>query len=314
MRILANIANGVLAVLLSAWVTSLLAAPITSVQNLLWLVSEGMPIDYWLAGDILLKDLYRFASVFFVLIGVSFALGFPVAWLIGRYVFGARPAFMYILYSAAAAVSMTAMLWALVAFGFETQLIGGNRSTLGKLLHAAAAGLGGLIFAKLVSVERSASFAIRVFALIPCLFMSWMSLSWIIDPIQVAGNMGLTISDITSDRGINLVMRDLSAFFIGVSVFILLAMRQLQYRWFLAAAIMFLFAGSVNLLATRVHGYADQQAMLFEFVMLAWMLLLAATTARYRHNLSGAVKDTVPAPEQDPSADVDQEVAVSPQL
>ena len=254
-----------LAVLVAAWVTAGLSAPITSASNLLWLSSMSMPVDWMVVVEVVIRDVLRLGSVLSILIGAGYVVAFAVTGIV-RIWWRVWPA---VAYPIAAVVAMLAFLILLVETTFEVQLIAGNRTLEGTGLHLVAAFIGGLVFARLITTQRTGSFAIRTLAFIPLLLMSSIALNWILDPAEAAKGFGFDFATL-SDLGQNTLIRDMTAFFMGHVAFLLLGLLFLSYQWFLASSIIFLFAALFNVVAIQVHGTMQNPALIFEIVLCVW--------------------------------------------
>lgn len=93
-------------------------------------------------------DAVHFGTLYFIFV----ALGFLIAFLAGNALLWAaklrrRAAYRYIVFSVAAAVSMSVMLWAMKNVFFGTQIVAGARGATGFLLQVLAGISGGVAFA-----------------------------------------------------------------------------------------------------------------------------------------------------------------------
>ena len=120
----------IFAVFAASLFTVLLITPITSISNLLWLSSVNMPVTLWSAFEVILFDFQRLGMPLFVVFTIAFILAFSVAGLISKYTtYGGK-----YLYALAGAVAIGFALILMVELLFQTQLLGGNRSLIGKIL------------------------------------------------------------------------------------------------------------------------------------------------------------------------------------
>ena len=264
-----------LTTLVAALVTAALSTPITSVQNLMWLQSMQMPVDFGVVVQVILKDLFRLGGTLTVLILAGFSLAFLVCGLIRRWV----PVRSEIAYGLAAIVAMIAILILMVETTFGVQLVAGNRTMEGTAAHLIAGLIGGVLFARMISVNRDASFSVRVFALIPLIFLSWAALNWILDPATAASGFGFDFAEL-SDLGQNTLIRDMTAFFMANCAFLLLGIISLRYQWFAASSMVFFFAMLFNIIAIEIHGTGDNEALSAEIVLFVWIALLGIGTVR----------------------------------
>ena len=283
-----------LAALVAAWCTAALAAPITSVSNFLWLQSMSMPLDLTTAVMILVKDIFRFGAVLSVILIVGYLLAFIVASIVRIWL----PAHRWLAYGLAAVVAMLAVLILLVETTFQVQFIAGNRTLIGTFAHLVAAFAGGVLFARLIRKRRTGSFAIRVLGCVPLFFMIWSAFNWGTDPFTASSNMGVELSALSVD-GQSTVIRDLTAFFITSATVLLVAMYSLNYRWFLAVAILFFYAALFNFLNGAIRDISSLPALIFEVVFCAWVAALGLA-ALLRSRKSGS-----PVPELEDDREVE---------
>ena len=293
-----------LSILVAAWFTAALAAPITSVSNFLWLESVSMPVDWMTAATIVVKDIFRFGAILSAILVASYLLAFIVTSIVRIWL----PAPRWLAYGLAAAVAMLAMLILLVETTFQVQFIAGNRTLPGTAAHVLAAFIGGMLFAGLIRKRRTGAFAIRVLGCVPLFFMIWNAFNWGTDPFTASSNMGVELSALSVD-GQSTVIRDLTAFFISSATVLLVAMYSLNYRWFLAVAILFFYAALFNYLNGELRDISSLPALIFEVAFSAWMLLLGLA-AGLRSRKSGR---PVPEPEDDREVEATSEMGSTSQ-
>ena len=162
-----RIAKYPFAVLSAALFTVLLVTPISSMSNIIWLSSVDMPISLLSALEVLLFDFQRLGIALFAVFTIAFSIAFTVAGLVSKFTnFGGRN-----LYAMAGAVAIGVALILMVELLFQTQLLGGNRSFIGKILHWVAGFFGGYFFYNLISSDRSYTFVIRFFGVFYAYFL-----------------------------------------------------------------------------------------------------------------------------------------------
>ena len=119
-----KIAKYPFAVLSAALFTVLLITPISSLLNLIWLASVGMPVGIITSLEVILFDFQRLGVGLYAVIIIGFIVAFSVAGLISKYSkFGGK-----YLYAIAGAVAIGMALILMVELLFQTQLLGGNRT------------------------------------------------------------------------------------------------------------------------------------------------------------------------------------------
>lgn len=264
-----------LALLVAGWITALVAAPVTSGFNLLWLMEMDMPVNSLLMAEVLVRDLYRFGAMLSGLAIATYFIAFGFAGILhGQFKLPATP-----LYVLAGAVGFPLAIFIAVQASFQVQLVAGFRTEVGMGLHALAGAFGGLAFGLLTTRERNLSFLIRTLTFIPFLFISWTAFDWAVTPAEAAAGFGFDFGSM-NEAGINTTIRDMTAFFMGNATFMLLAIITLSSHWLVASALIFLFAMIFNYLAVQLHGTNTNPAIYFELVLCVWLASLALV-ARY---------------------------------
>ena len=267
-----RIAKYPFAVLSAALFTVLLVTPISSISNIIWLSSVDMPISLLSALEVLLFDFQRLGIALFAVFTIAFSIAFTVAGLVSKFTnFGGRN-----LYAIAGAVAIGVALILMVELLFQTQLLGGNRSFIGKILHWVAGFFGGYFFYNLISSDRSYTFVIRFFGVFYAYFLLGLVLNWVFTPASAAANFGFVLNEL-SDSAQNALLRDFTSFFVATFVFSIFGAITLNPAWFFSAGIVYYCAALFNLMAIYVHGTAYNQIYIGEIVLGTWPTLLALT-------------------------------------
>ena len=267
-----RIAKFPFAVLSAALFTVLLVTPISSISNIIWLSSVDMPISLLSALEVLLFDFQRLGIALFAVFTIAFSIAFTVAGLVSKFTnFGGRN-----LYAIAGAVAIGVALILMVELLFQTQLLGGNRSFIGKILHWVAGFFGGYFFYNLISSDRSYTFVIRFFGVFYAYFLLGLVLNWIFTPASAAADFGFVLNEL-SDSAQNALLRDFTSFFVATFVFSIFGAITLNPAWFFSAGIVYYGAALFNLMAVYVHGTAYNQIYIGEIVLGTWPTLLALT-------------------------------------
>ena len=267
-----RIAKYPFAVLSAALFTVLLVTPISSISNIIWLSSIDMPISLLTALEVLLFDFQRLGIALFAVFTIAFSIAFTVAGLVSKFTnFGDRN-----LYAIAGAVAIGVALILMVELLFQTQLLGGNRSFIGKILHWVAGFFGGYFFYNLISSDRSYTFVIRFFGVFYAYFLLGLVLNWIFTPASAAADFGFVLNEL-SDSAQNALLRDFTSFFVATFVFSIFGAITLNPAWFFSAGIVYYGAALFNLMAIYVHGTAYNQIYVGEIVLGTWPTLLALT-------------------------------------
>ncbi|MFZ8865338.1 MAG: hypothetical protein ACO2XZ_05720, partial [Rickettsiales bacterium] len=192
----------------------------------------------------------------------AFAIAFTVAGLLSRFTkYGGKN-----LYALAGAAAIGVALILMVELLFQTQLLGGNRSFIGKIFHWIAGFFGGYFFYDLVSKERSYTFVVRFFGIFYAYILLGLVLSWVFTPNTAAADFGFILSDL-SDSAQNALLRDFTSFFVATFIFSILGVITLNPAWFFSAGIVYYGAALFNLIAIYAHGTAYNQIYVGEIIL-----------------------------------------------
>ncbi len=129
--------------LFSTLVSVFFSVPITSISYLYWLSSINIPINLDVIVDSLIHDWIYFSPVLFIVYSIGFLIAFLSSKLLLLLVSWEKK----IVYGVSGALAVAAILYFSVALLFETQIIAGNRYTLGWMFHIIFGFSGGYIFA-----------------------------------------------------------------------------------------------------------------------------------------------------------------------
>ena len=264
-----NIAKYPFAVLSAALFTVMLMTPISSLSNLIWLASVDMPVGIISSVEVILFDFQRLGIALFGVIIVGFAVAFSVAGLISKYTkFGGK-----YLYAIAGSVAIGLALILMVELLFQTQLLGGNRTLIGKILNWGAGFLGGYFYFKLISEEKNYTVIIRCLGVFYAYFILGLVLNWVFTPEIAAAEFGFVLSELSSDAQ-NALLRDFTSFFVATFLFSILGVITLNPVWFFSAGIIYIGAGIFNLIAIYAHGTGFNQIFIGEFILGSWPIML----------------------------------------
>ena len=129
--------------LFSTLVSVFFSVPITSISYLYWLSSIDVPINLKVIIESLIHDWIYFSPVLFII----YSIGFLIAFLTSKFLLLLFKWEKRIVYGMAGACAVAAILYLSVTLLFETQVIAGNRYTLGWMFHIIFGFFGGYIFA-----------------------------------------------------------------------------------------------------------------------------------------------------------------------
>ena len=164
---------------------------------------------------------------------------------------------------------------------FQTQLLGGNRSFIGKILHWIAGFFGGVFFHNLISRDRSYTFIIRFFAILYGYILLGLVLSWIFTPIIAASDFGFNLKEL-SDSAQNALLRDFTSFFVSTFIFSIVGAITLNPAWFFSAGIVYYGAAFFNLMAIYVYG-TDYNSIYIGEIILGTMPTALGLTIIYKN-------------------------------
>jgi hypothetical protein len=116
--------------LFAAIITSFLSVPITTASYTIWLSSIDMPTTLNLFIASLIHDWFNLGITLFLLFLLGFLLAFLITFVIRRY-FSIQLISEPVSYAIAGSVCVALILVLTVALLFETQVIAGNRTSLG---------------------------------------------------------------------------------------------------------------------------------------------------------------------------------------
>ena len=264
-----KIAKYPFAVLSAALFTVMLMTPISSLSNLIWLSSVDMPVGLFSSLEVILFDFQRLGIALFGVIIIGFTVAFTIAGLISKYSsLGGK-----YLYAVAGSVAIGMALILMVELLFQTQLLGGNRTLIGKVLHWGAGFLGGYFYFKLISEEKNYTFIIRFLGIFYAYFLLGLVLNWVFTPIIAAADFGFVFNELTSDAQ-NALLRDFTSFFVATFLFSIFGVITLNPVWFFSAGLIYIGAAVFNLIAIYAHGTGFNQIFVGEFILGSWPIAL----------------------------------------
>ena len=134
----------------------MLITPISSISKLIWLASVDMPVGLISSLEVILFDFQRLGTGLFLILVLGFTVAFSTAGLIARFSsLGGK-----YLYAIAGGAAVSMALFLMVELIFQSELLAGNKTVIGKILHFGAGFFGGYFFHHLISSERSHKFII----------------------------------------------------------------------------------------------------------------------------------------------------------
>jgi hypothetical protein len=252
----------------AALLTVALTTPISSFTNIVWLSSMNAPLDFFSGLEIILFDFQRLGILLYGIIIIEFAIAFSFAGIVNKYFYKSDYA-----YAIAGAIVTGLTLFLITELTTQTEVLSGNRTLIGKILHCLAGFAGGYFFSKLISKDRNISFVIRTLGVIFAYGLLGLTLNWAFQPELAASGFAINFSEL-SLYAKNDLIRDFNAFFLASFVFAILGVFTLNSAWFFSSGFLYLFAGAFKLLA--IYGYETgfNQIFIFEFIMGAWPTLL----------------------------------------
>ena len=274
-----KIAKYPFAVFSAALLTVLLITPISSISNLIWLNSVDMPIGIISSLEVLLFDFQRLGILLYGVVIIGFAIAFSFTAVLIKFT---NISAKY-LYALAGAVSIGTAMYLMVELLFESELLGGNRTFVGKVLHWIAGFFGGYFYYSLISKNKNYTFIVRFFGIFYAYLILGFVLNWVFTPESAAADFGFALNEL-NDNAQNALLRDFTSFFISTFIFTILGVITLNPTWFLAAGIIYYSAAVFNLYAIFIHGTNYNQIYIGEIILGSWPTIIAFAILYFKKN------------------------------
>ena len=274
-----KIAKYPFAVFSAALFTVMLITPISSISNLLWLNSVDMPVGIISSLEVLLFDFQRLGILLYGVVIIGFAIAFSFTAVLINFT---NISSKY-LYALAGAVSIGAAMYLMVELLFESELLGGNRTFVGKVLHWIAGFFGGYFYYSLISKNKNYTFIVRFFGILYAYLILGFVLNWVFTPESAAADYGFVLKDL-NDNAQNALIRDFTSLFISTFIFTILGVITLNPTWFLAAGIIYYGAAVFNLYAIFIHGTNYNQIYIGEIILGSWPTIIAFAILYFKKN------------------------------
>tara|TARA_B100002019_G_scaffold257310_1_gene241279 strand:+ start:199 stop:1029 length:831 start_codon:yes stop_codon:yes gene_type:complete len=274
-----KIAKYPFAVFSAALLTVLLITPISSISNLIWLNSVDMPIGIISSLEVLLFDFQRLGILLYGVVIIGFAIAFSFTAVLIKFT---NISAKY-LYALAGAVSIGTAMYLMVELLFESELLGGNRTFVGKVLHWIAGFFGGYFYYSLISKNKNYTFIVRFFGIFYAYLILGFVLNWVFTPESAAADFGFALNEL-NDNAQNALLRDFTSFFISTFIFTILGVITLNPTWFLAAGIIYYGAAVFNLYAIFIHGTNYNQIYIGEIILGSWPTIIAFAILYFKKN------------------------------
>ena len=129
----------------SSIITAFLSVPITTASYTIWLSSIEMPVTLNLFIASLIHEWFNLGITLFLLFLAGFLIAFLITFII-RKMFNISIISEPFSYAIAGSTCILLILVLTVVLLFETQVIAGNRTVVGTLLHVLAGFAGGYFF------------------------------------------------------------------------------------------------------------------------------------------------------------------------
>jgi hypothetical protein len=274
-----KIAKYPFAVFSAALLTVLLITPISSISNLIWLNSVDMPIGIISSLEVLLFDFQRLGILLYGVVIIGFAIAFSFTAVLIKFT---NISAKY-LYALAGAVSIGTAMYLMVELLFESELLGGNRTFVGKVFHWIAGFFGGYFYYSLISKNKNYTFIVRFFGIFYAYLILGFVLNWVFTPESAAADFGFALNEL-NDNAQNALLRDFTSFFISTFIFTILGVITLNPTWFLAAGILYYGAAVFNLYAIFIHGTNYNQIYIGEIILGSWPTIIAFAILYFKKN------------------------------
>ena len=174
-------------------------------------------------------------------------------------------------------------MYLMVELLFESELLGGNRTFVGKVLHWIAGFFGGYFYYSLISKNKNYTFIVRFFGILYAYLILGFVLNWVFTPESAAADYGFVLKDL-NDNAQNALIRDFTSFFISTFIFTILGVITLNPTWFLAAGIIYYGAAVFNLYAIFIHGTNYNQIYIGEIILGSWPTIIAFAILYFKKN------------------------------
>lgn len=274
-----KIAKYPFAVFSAALLTVFLITPISSISNLIWLNSVDMPIGIISSLEVLLFDFQRLGILLYGVVIIGFAIAFSFTAVLIKFT---NISAKY-LYALAGAVSIGTAMYLMVELLFESELLGGNRTFVGKVLHWIAGFFGGYFYYSLISKNKNYTFIVRFFGIFYAYLILGFVLNWVFTPESAAADLGFALNEL-NDNAQNALLRDFTSFFISTFIFTILGVITLNPTWFLAAGIIYYGAAVFNLYSIFIHGTNYNQIYIGEIILGSWPTIIAFAILYFKKN------------------------------
>jgi len=136
-----------IATLLAVSVTTLIASILSSQMVIAKLAGLGLKTSFSDRLSMTGYDLYHFAGLYGLFILLAFMIAFQVAEILSRRINLSRR----LIFTSAGIVAILVMLNLMQRVFFGVPIIGGARESFGHILQALAGGIGGWVYAKLMT-------------------------------------------------------------------------------------------------------------------------------------------------------------------
>lgn len=274
-----KIAKYPFAVFSAALFTVMLITPISSISTLVWLNSVDMPVGIISSLEVFLFDFQRLGILLYGVVIIGFAIAFSFTAVLINFT---NISSKY-LYALAGAVSIGVAMYLMVELLFESELLGGNRTFVGKVFHWIAGFFGGYFYYSLISKNKNYTFIVRFFGILYAYLILGFVLNWVFTPESAAADFGFVLKDL-NDNAQNALIRDFTSFFISTFIFTILGVVTLNPTWFLAAGIIYYGAAVFNLYAIFIHGTNYNQIYIGEIILGSWPTIIAFAILYFKKN------------------------------
>ncbi|MDB9926560.1 hypothetical protein OAD15_05455 [Hyphomicrobiales bacterium] len=98
----------------------------------------------------------------------------------------------------------------------------------------------------------------RIISIIPVILLFPRGIGWILSPAETATDFGFIFNEL-NNHAQNTLIRDFTAFFLGISIMCIIGALRMKYIWLAAPALIFLIVIVSHIIASIIHntGFMD---------------------------------------------------------
>jgi len=123
----------------------------------------------------------------------------------------------------------------------------------------------------------------RIISILPAILLLPRGVGWVLNPAENALDFGFIFNEL-SNHAQNTLIRDFSAFFIGISIMCIIGALRMKYIWLAAPALIFLIVVIAHIIAATIYstGFMD---VLFGEILLFLLCSLGSYLIYKQENI-----------------------------